>query len=86
MNKPSADIPEQQKTVPDESHPVDQPQHSTDENGIRFLVYLFEDIFKKGSNLTFGNDVFKFSLQSEEKKFFVEIIISLLLSQTIFTC
>jgi predicted RNase H-like nuclease (RuvC/YqgF family) len=32
LNKPSTDIPEQQKTVPDESHPVDQPQHSTDEN------------------------------------------------------
>ncbi len=73
LNKPSTNITERKPTISEATISSSQEQ-ITDENGITFLVNLFEDRFKSGSNLMFGNDVSKFSLQSEEKKFFVEIL------------
>lgn len=83
LNKPSTNITEQKPTISEATISSSQEQ-ITDENGITFLVNLFEDRFKSGSNLMFGNDVSKFSLQSEQKKFFVEILSLLILSQTRF--
>ncbi len=44
LNKSSPDITEQQKPIQDTTISSDQ-QQITDENGITFLVYRFEDIF-----------------------------------------
>ena len=82
LNKPSTNTIEQQKTTDPESTAVPNQEPTTDENGMTFLVNSFE-MFEKGSNPMFGDDVPKFSLQSEKKKFFVEIRLSLLLSQTL---
>ena len=48
LNKPSTDVIEQQKTIPDQTISSDsqqQQQQTTDENGITFLVDLFKNIF-----------------------------------------
>jgi hypothetical protein len=42
LNKPSLNITEQQKTIPDETISSNS-QQIVDENGITFLVYLFDD-------------------------------------------
>jgi hypothetical protein len=60
LDKSSTDIIKQEnQTISSNQQPI------VDENGMRFLVSLSKIISKKGSNLMFGNDVSKFSLQSE---------------------
>ena len=75
LNKPSSEVSE--NIGSDQEKPI----QTTDENGMTFLVDVFKNTNEKGSNLIFGNDGFLFSLQSEEKKFFVDILLSFILSQ-----
>lgn len=41
LNKPSTDISEQQKSIPEETISSSNPQQIIDENGITFLVNSF---------------------------------------------